>query len=120
MNYFKPALFSLAMVATNAFAGDCSAPDVPGVPDGGSSTMEQMLEGQKAVKTFQAANLEYMSCLEPQLEAATTRASAEEASDEDKAALKALEETYNAAVSREEELAGAFNKAIGDYKAANP
>ena len=120
MTYFKPALFSLALVATNAFAADCTPPEVPNIPDGGSSTMEQMLEGQKAVKAFQAANLEYMNCLEPQLTEATAKATAEGASDEDKAALKTLEESYTGAVSKEEELAGAFNKSIGDYKAANP
>ena len=120
MTYFKPALLSLALLSSNAFAADCTAPDMPTVPDGGSSTMEQMLEGQKSVKAYQAANLEYMNCLEPLISEAETTAQGESATDADKAKAKALNDAYNAAVSQEEELAGKFNTAIRAYKAANP
>ncbi|MEZ5568452.1 MAG: hypothetical protein R3E54_08965 [Halioglobus sp.] len=106
--------------AGSAWAQDCTAPQAPTIPDGSSASMEQMLEGQQAVKTFQAANSEYMTCLDPQIAAASARATAEEASDGDRAALKSLEEAYNAAVSREEAVAGEFNKQIREYKAANP
>ena len=52
--------------------------------------------------------------------AASAAAAAESASDEDKAALKGLEEEYNSAVSKEEDVAGQFNTEIREYKAANP
>ena len=119
----KIAVIVAGMVfATGAAAEDCTAPEAPSLPDGGSSTMEQMLEGQKAVKAFQAENLEYMGCLEARFTAAEE--AAKKGSDEEKAA--AQEEyteamnAYNAAVTKEEEVAGQFNTEIREYKAANP
>lgn len=120
MNNFKIGLAALALVSANSIAGECSIPDIPELPDGGSATMEQMLEGQKSIKAFQTANLEYMSCLDPLIAAAAEAANADSASDEDKAAVKQLEEKYNTAVSVEEDLAGQFNTEIREYKAANP
>lgn len=118
MNRIKLALLGLALGSTVTVAGECVAPEKPTVPDGGSSSMEQMLAGQKAVKVFQTANLEYMACLEPQIEAA--RAASEAGTDGAEATYKQLEESYNDAVSKEEEVAGKFNTEIREYKAANP
>ena len=120
MNNFKFALFGLALTSSASFAGDCSIPDIPEVPDGASATMEQMLAGQSAVKAFQAANLEYMSCLDPMVSAAGEAAKASDATDESKAAAKQLEEQYNTAVSIEEGIASQFNASLKAYKAANP
>lgn len=120
MNRMTLALIGLALTGSQALAQDCTAPQVPSLPDGASASMEDMLAGQQAVKDFQAANLEYMNCLDPQISAATATATSEEASEADIEALKQLEQDYNAAVSREEELAGQFNTEIREYKAANP
>jgi hypothetical protein len=120
MNYLKLAMIGLALGTANTVAAECTAPDVPDVADGATATMEQMMAGQKAVKEFQATNLNYMSCLDPLIEAAKTAATEDGASDADKATVKALEDQYNAAVSREEEVAGQFNTEIREYKAANP
>ena len=119
----KIAVLIAGMVfAAGAAAEDCTAPEAPSLPDGGSSTMEQMLEGQKAVKTFQAANLEYMGCLEAKFTAAED--AAKKGSDEEKAAAQEVYNesmnAYNAAVTKEEEVAGQFNTEIREYKAANP
>ncbi len=119
MNYLKLAVLGLALGSAGAFANDCEAPQVPALPDGASSSMDDMLTGQKAVKTFQAANLEYMSCVDEQIKAAE-QAAGEEPSAEATEAVGALQEQYNAAVSQEEELAGQFNTEIREYKAANP
>ena len=81
-----------------------------------------MLEGQKSVKTFQTANLEYMACLEEGMKAAEE--AAKNAPDGEKEATQATYdkavEAYNSAVSKEEEVAGQFNTEIREYKAANP
>ena len=123
MNKITIAACALALVSPLVVAGDCSAPEAPALPDGATSTMEQMLEGQKAVKAFQAANLEYMGCLEADFTAADAVVNSD-ASEEEKAAAKAKYdkdvEAYNAAVSKEEEVAGQFNTEIREYKAANP
>ena len=121
MNKIVLLLSGLAFAGSVA-AEDCTAPTSPSLPDGDSATMEQMLEGQKAVKTFQTANLEYMACLESRFTAA--EAAAKKGSDEEKASAQAqyseAMNAYNAAVSEEEKVAGQFNSEIRDYKAANP
>ena len=121
MKTIKSTLLALALVAAPALAQDCDQPEAPTMPDGASSTMEDMLAGQKAVKAFQAANIDYMSCVEEAMNAAEVAVT--EASDDDKAAAQEtvakLVETYNAAVSVEEEVAGQFNTEIREYKAAN-
>ena len=81
-----------------------------------------MLQGQRAVKEFQTTNMDYMKCLEKDFSAAKDRAAT--ASDEavrSKAAsdYQAAIDAYNAAVSTEEEVAGAFNIELREYKAAN-
>ena len=120
MKTLKTALLTLAMAGTPALAQDCTAPAAPTLPDGGSSSYEEMVAGMGSVKDYQAANAEYLSsCLEPAIEAAKD-AMAEDASDEAKAALVAAEKAYNDAVSAEEDLAGQFNTEIREYKAANP
>jgi hypothetical protein len=115
------SLAALLLSSTVAMA-DCANPEAPAVPDGATATMEDMIAGQTAVKTFQAANIEYMGCLEESFNAA--EAEAKEGSDEEKAAAtevydKAVD-AYNAAVSKEEEVAGQFNISIREFKAANP
>jgi hypothetical protein len=118
MKNLRMALLGLALTSTIGMADDCVPPAMPEISEGEESTMEQMLETQQAVKTFQAANLEYMSCLEPQLAAA--EAAAKEGTEGAAEQYMKLQETYNAAVSKEEEVAGKFNNEIRDYKAANP
>jgi hypothetical protein len=115
------SLAALLLSSTVAMA-DCTQPEAPAMPEGATATMEDMIAGQTAVKTFQAANIEYMNCLEEAFTAA--EAEAKEGSDEEKAAAtevyqKAVNE-YNAAVSKEEEVAGSFNASIREFKAANP
>jgi len=122
MHLIKVAVLGLLLVSTYAAAGDCVNPEMPAIPDGASSTMEQMIASQKAVKAFQAANIAYMACVEPMLTAAGAELKA--ASGDEKAAAQTnydeVETTYNNAVSVEEEVAGEFNAAIREYKAANP
>lgn len=122
MNLINATALSLILGSSMASAADCVNPDAPGIPDGASSTMDQMIAGQKAVKSFQTSNIEYMACLGARIETAEARAVESEGA-ENKANQKLITDTsdaYNQAVSAEESVAGAFNSAIRDYKAANP
>ncbi len=119
-NFIKVAVFGLILGTNGAIAADCTAPNVPSMPNGTSASMEEMLAGQQAVKAFQTANLEYMSCLDPMIAAAKDTADGAEATKADMKAVKSLEEKYNAAVSEEEDLAAEFNAQIRAYKEANP
>lgn len=120
MKTLKFALLGLglALGSTVSMADDCVAPDAPLISEGEESTLEQMLAAQKAVKEFQAANLAYMGCLEPMLTAAES--AAKEGQEGAAENYLKIQETYNAAVSREEEVATKFNTEIRDYKTANP
>ncbi len=114
---------TLALVFGSAVsAAECTIPEVPSLPDGGGATMEQMIAGQGAVKSFQAANIDYMGCVEEIMNKAS--AAVESTSGDAKSAAQASFEKaqtiYNSAVSLEEEVAGKFNSAIRAYKAANP
>lgn len=120
MNLWKIAVLSMVLGNTYAVA-ECAKPDAPTLPNGATSAMEDMLAGQKAVKAFQAANIEYMGCLEAAFNAAEKTAQSSKG-DEKTAAQATYDESidaYNAAVSQEEEVAGQFNTEIRDYKAAN-
>lgn len=109
---------ALALCSASSLAADCEQPTMPELPSGATASMEQMLDGQKAIKAFQSANVEYMQCLEPTLNAAQKAAT--EGGDGAAKAYEEIEAAYNAAVSAEEEVAGQFNTAIRAYKAANP
>lgn len=113
---------SAGIAAGVAQAADCDAPEKPPTLDGSTASMEEMLAGQKAVKAFQSANTDYMQCLEKNFQAAEENA--KESADAAARAIAQKEytqsvEAYNAAVSAEEEVAGAFNIALRAYKAAN-
>ena len=115
----KPATLAFALFATPfsaAFA--CDVPVAPPTPDGGSATMEDMVASQGEVKAFQAANADYLTCVDDQM---TSEKAAMDEGDNDadeRYALAAAD--YNAAVSREEKVADDFNAAIKAFKAANP
>ena len=118
MKNLKFVLLGLALGSAVSMADDCVAPAAPQILEGEDSSLEQMLATQKAVKEFQGANLAYMNCLEPMVTAAEAAVTAgEEGAAE---TLQKIQETYNAAVSREEEVAGKFNTEIRDYKTAHP
>ena len=119
-NFIKLALIGLALGSTVSIAEECTAPALPTLPEGATAPLEQMLEGQKAVKTYQASNTEYRTCLDPKVSAAEVAASGDSPGPELQETLKQLNEEYNASVSKEEELAVQFNAELKAYKAANP
>lgn len=94
---------------------DCSRPQKPAIPDGANASMDDMLAGQSVVKVFQHTNMEYMKCLET----AFTRAQESAETAPDAAAQAAYDDAYNAAVFAEEDVAGAFNLELREYKAVN-
>ena len=90
----------------------CDNPPAVVIPDGKSSTMEQMLAAQAQVKTYQAAMGEFLACIDAELEA-----EGESAPEEFKSLMVSR---HNAAVAEMEGVAAAFNDQIKAYRAANP
>ena len=101
-----------------ATARACDVPGAPPTPDGGSATLENMIAAQGEVKAFQAANAEYLECVDDLMASEKASDAEGDKSAEERFALAAAD--YNAAVSREEQVAADFNAAIRAYKAANP
>lgn len=123
MNTLHTAVLALVIGSANVMADDCNGPEAPSLPDGTTASMEDMLTGQKAVKAYQTANLDYMGCLEKVFTAAEAAALESDSEGEKEASQATYQEAvdaYNAAVSEEEEVAGQFNTEIRAYKEANP
>ena len=113
------APFLLAMMLlSSAAAQACDVPVAPPALEGENATLEEMISAQGEVKAFQAANAEYLECVDNQMTAEKAAVDEGDKSAEERFALAAAD--YNAAVSREEQVAADFNTAIRAYKAANP
>ena len=90
----------------------CENPAAVAIPEGKSSTMEQMLAAQAQVKAYQAAMTEFLACIDSELEA-----QGETAPEEFRSLMVSR---HNAAVAEMEGVAAAFNDQIKAYRAANP
>lgn len=113
----KSLLFAASFITSLTAVAECTAPDQPALPDGTSSTMDEMIAGQKAVKAFQADVQAFRACLDEELESLKSAAA-----DGDEAAAElfaAKTDAYNASVAAEEEVANNFNAQIRAYKEAN-
>lgn len=95
-------------LASNA----CENPTTVAIPDGKSSTLEQMLAAQAQVKTYQAAMAEFLACIDAEL-----AAEGDDAPEEFKSLMVSR---HNAAVAEMEGVAATFNDQIKAYRAANP
>jgi hypothetical protein len=93
-------------------AAACENPAAIVIPDGKSSTMEQMLAAQAQVKAYQTAMTEFLACIDSDLDA-----QGEKAPEEFKSLMVSR---HNAAVAEMEGVAAAFNDQIKAYRAANP
>ena len=90
----------------------CEAPSPVTMPDGATSTRDQMLAAQAQVRAYQAAMNEFVACLDSEVDAQGEQAPAE---------FKSLMvERHNAAVTEMEAVAAAFNEQLRAFRAANP
>ena len=100
----------LLILFTSSLAlAECDRPTAPTLPDGATSNLETMVEGQKAVKAYVAETEAYLDCLTAEGEAAVEEETPEQQ-------LARIEE-HNSAVDDMEAVAEAFNEEIRQYKA---
>jgi len=92
-------------------AAACENPAAVPIPDGKTSTMEQMLAAQAQVKAYQAAMTEFLACIDGELDA-----QGETAPEEFKSIMVAR---HNAAVAEMEGVAAAFNDQLKAYRTAS-
>ena len=102
--------FLLVIVAGGAAATSlaCDYPALITVPDGESSTMEELIVAQNAVKAYMDGMETYLTCVSA-------------AGDNAPADYKAIMfSRHNAAVAEMEAIASSFNEQVQAYRAANP
>ena len=116
------ALFAITVLA--ALAGpvyaDCTYPPPPAkLPDGNSATMEEMLEGKKAVTQYNKDINAYVACIKLEHETAVTNAG-DKLTPQQKADIEKMEvQKNNAAVDQLQSIADRFNEQVRLYKAKN-
>ncbi len=108
----------LSSASTLSWA-DCERPDRPTVPNGAESTMEQMVEGQTAVKAYVAAGDEFIACLE---EAEKSTIAAIDKDDEEAMAAAQAQnaeriKTHNEMVDEMQTVAGEWKESMTAFKA---
>ena len=114
-NFIKlVCIVSLSFGAESALA--CDYPDRVSIPNGTTATKEDMLEGQRGVKTYMTEMNVYLECMVDEEKMA--RAAIEEMSQEDEQQREdMLNKKYNAAVDEMERLAAQFNVEVQAYRA---
>jgi hypothetical protein len=111
----RRSMFLTAIVA-GLFAAqasaECERPEMIQVPDGRSSTLEQMLETQGAVRSYLAEMEEFLACLNEEIDAAPE--------DTPQEVTTALIDRHNAGVTEMEAVAAKWNQERVAYQEANP
>jgi len=107
----------LGALAAPAFA-DCPYPPAPSkIPDGATASMQDMLDGQKAVKEYDAAINTYLTCIDKEL-ADNIAKGGDQLKPEQKADMQKVEaQKHNAAIDQEQSVADRFNEQVKVFKA---
>ena len=109
------ALVALLFLAHGALA--CEYPQRADVPDGATATKDEMIAGQRGVKSYVAAMEEYLACIEAE-EAQAVLMLSEEVDENGKRQREELfNKKYNAAVEEMNLVAEEFNIQVRAYKA---
>lgn len=119
-NGIVSGLLLAGLLAASAAGAECVYPKAPAtMPDGATATKDQMVEGMKAVKAYNAQVTDYLTCLENDMNKRVEDLGAD-ASPEAVEQIKAIHnKRHNAAVSELEEHAARFNEQVKTYKARN-
>ena len=114
---FAPAVAALVLTAGAARA-DCTYPPAPDkIPDGASASLEQMIDGQKAIKAYDKAINDYVSCIDKELEEAIAKAG-DKLKPQQKVDMQKVEaQKHNAAIDQLQSVADRFNEQVKVYKA---
>ena len=114
------ALFAMAIVAATAAPvyADCPYPTAPTkIPDGATATLQEMVDGQKAVGEYQKAINEYTACIDKELDDAISKGGDKLKPDDKKKMQQVEAQKHNAAVDQLQAVADRFNEQVKVYKA---
>jgi hypothetical protein len=115
------ALLALALTAALSAAAaraDCPFPAAPDkLPDGSSATLEEMIAGQKTVKTYDKAINDYVACIDKEVEEAIAKAG-DQLKPQQKTDMQKVEtQKHNAAIDQLQNVADRFNEQVKVFKA---
>ena len=115
------ALFAMALTAALTAApvhADCPYPAAPDkLPNGSSATLEEMVAGQKAVRAYDKAINDYVSCIDHELDEAIKKGG-EQLKAQQKTDMQHVEaQKHNAAIDQLQSVADRFNEQVKVFKA---
>ena len=107
------------LVATAGMLGaslalSCEYPERTGVPDGSTATKDEMIAGQRGVKSYMAAMEAYLACIETAEQETVAGGNLDEDAKQQRIAL--FNKKYNAAVEAMNLIAEQFNAQVRAYK----
>ena len=117
-----PITLILALATGNAYA-ECQSPAAPQkIPRGKSAGLEQMAASQKAVKDFDTATNDYVSCLQLESDAEIAKLEQSETDpkkkeERKKRLVRDVVKKQNAAIDADKALAARFNEQLRAFKA---
>jgi len=115
------ALFAMALTAALTAApvyADCPYPAAPDkLPDGSSATLEEMVAGQKAVRAYDKAINDYVSCIDHELDEAIKKGG-DQLKPQQRTDMQHVEaQKHNAAIDQLQSVADRFNEQVKVFKA---
>ncbi len=112
------SLVLTGLLASGFAQAECIYPKAPSsMPDGATATEQEMIDGMKAVKEYNAQVTAYLNCLDMEMQSRIDAAGAEAPADQI-AQIKAIQaKRHNAAVEELEAHANRFNEQVKVYKA---
>ena len=117
MNKLTKSAASVALIFLAQGALACDYPNRANVPDGATATKDEMIAGQRGIKTYIASMEEYLTCIEAE-EAQAVLSLGEEVDEAAKRQRAELfNKKYNAAVEEMNLVAEEFNLQVRAYKA---
>jgi len=107
------ALVAILFLAQSAIA--CDYPQRASVPDGATASKDDMIAGQRSVKTYMADMETYLSCIEAS-EAAAVLELGDQNEDSKRQRADLFNKKYNAAVEEMNLVAEEFNMQVRAYR----
>ena len=115
MNTMTKLLITLITLFAAPCVLACDYPSRTDIPDGASATKEEMIAGQRGVKTYMGEMEAFLSCIEAaEQETVAGTDAIDEASKQQK--IDMLNKKYNAAVEEMNLVAEEFNIQVRVYK----
>lgn len=115
MKKLANTLIAIVAVIAAAPALACDYPHRADIPDGNTASKDEMIDGQRGVKSYMGAMEEYLSCIEA-AEQETVAGDNEPDESARQQRIEMFNKKYNAAVEEMNLVAEEFNVQVRAYK----